>query len=1009
MAGALVLLGSAQVYGWSELINENVLVFDDQGEIQSSYHLGNWTSQVTTSPPLVFLQHWNTGSPPVAGVTDTMEIPLLSNQTAVPNMTSGASNAPLVGVPNVSLYSFDTAIFPTRDPGTVPGIAASPSSGTYNHTLAVEIHAYAAIGTPDIEIFKDGAWQLVAGNPYTLYVVQNTTINVRAVNGTEYSPVTTLDYTITQPYTVDSDGNGIPDVWEVIHGLNPLDPGSGMKDSDGDGMSDIDEILRGSDPNDKLSLPGDTDGDGWSDWDEARRGTLPDSSNSKPVASRLYEVEAKSIWGNAQGPAGPYPLGNPYTFTTLIGQQRYGGAISTYGNFVTSRIPLGDELVFRAADQNVPELIVKKYLASVPDPTPADLTDDTWTTPEEWQAAWEDYLTAHLAITISDFDVVPQDLAPLTILERQLGILSNLDLLKDELPVDPENPDPLVFYAFSEEGQQPDQGVIQGLREYLNAESVSTPRTINQLLEDIEAVLAQTSCTTFSAGILSLYNNLSGVSVVEDAAAFAREQEGTYLAGLSLQYSFADLGLQGFTLFRILDPLEDLDIDGLTNAEEVPVAGKLPGLSNPFIADTDLDGLIDGADNCPRIVNPGQFDLDGDGLGDACDPDIDNDDLENGLELAFGSSPYLADTDGDGIGDNQEWLARSDPGVGLLKVAGLFPSVANANGGTQFMIYGSGFGADQGTGSVTIDGLSAAIVSWNETILTAIAPPHVPGTVDVVVTNGAGSFLALSAALTYVADADGDGVPDSVDVCPGFDDNLDADGDGVPDGCDVCAGINTSGDTDGDAVCNDLDTDDDNDGISDAAELAAGADPLNPALCGDADNDTCDDCSIGVDGFGLQPDNNPADDGIDSDTDGMCDAGDLCPGFSDAADADSDTVPDGCDICSGFDDRVDFDGDGEPDGCDTCPLTTPIRVLGKSDYWQELQTVYENDLVTSDTVQIQSSYAYGLLILNLAKEVTIRGGFNCDFTDNSGIPTVIQSLTIDGESGPVTIDNIEIR
>jgi len=64
-------------------------------------------------------------------------------------------------------------------------------------------------------------------------------------------------------------------------------------------------------------------------------------------------------------------------------------------------------------------------------------------------------------------------------------------------------------------------------------------------------------------------------------------------------------------------------------------------------------------------------------------------------------------------------------------------------------------------------------------------------------------------------DSDGDGSCDSVDSCEGFDDNADSDGDLVADGCDLCEGDDYSGDTDGDLTCNDLDLDDDGDGILD--------------------------------------------------------------------------------------------------------------------------------------------------------------------------------------------------
>lgn len=64
----------------------------------------------------------------------------------------------------------------------------------------------------------------------------------------------------------DSDGDGIPDDWEIAHGLNPNDPTDAMEDPDHDGLTNLQEYQQGTDPHNP-----DTDGDGLKDGDEVNK------------------------------------------------------------------------------------------------------------------------------------------------------------------------------------------------------------------------------------------------------------------------------------------------------------------------------------------------------------------------------------------------------------------------------------------------------------------------------------------------------------------------------------------------------------------------------------------------------------------------------------------------------------------------------------------------------------------------------------------------------------------
>ncbi|SRR5579859_542243 len=62
-----------------------------------------------------------------------------------------------------------------------------------------------------------------------------------------------VDFTTSD--AVDTDGDGMPDAWEIAHGLNPNDPSDALLDKDGDGHTNLEEYQFGSDPTSALSTP----------------------------------------------------------------------------------------------------------------------------------------------------------------------------------------------------------------------------------------------------------------------------------------------------------------------------------------------------------------------------------------------------------------------------------------------------------------------------------------------------------------------------------------------------------------------------------------------------------------------------------------------------------------------------------------------------------------------------------------------------------------------------------
>ena len=312
--------------------------------------------------------------------------------------------------------------------------------------------------------------------------------------------------------------------------------------------------------------------------------------------------------------------------------------------------------------------------------------------------------------------------------------------------------------------------------------------------------------------------------------------------------------------------------------------GRLPK-SEPYetrLSDTggddDGDGVPNGQDNCPQVANSDQANNDGDGQGDACDTDDDNDGVTDD-EDAFPFDPSESvDTDGDGVGNNtdvdddndgftdlEEMAAGTDPlNPNSYPVTYTVTPSAGSDGAispsspqtvmqgatTSFTLTpSSGYQIDAvgGTcnGSLSGSTYTTAAVTQDCTVTATFAElpvttftvtpsagtggsisPSTPQTVE----EGATTSFTLTPSSGYQIDAVGGtcngslsgstyttaAVTQDCTVTATFAELPDSDGDGVNDEDDAFPDDpNESVDTDGDGIGNNADPDDDGDGIDD--------------------------------------------------------------------------------------------------------------------------------------------------------------------------------------------------